>query len=600
MEPKESIKHAKDEEGKKKNKFSLAYCVANKFLEDKFLGRVISDVKSPTTSQLFNVGFDTNARMELGEVVAIFDERYESVIYGIVEEIFMFEDVPDYPQKMMECNWDFTNDKPIKRSLLGYAQVKLLRRFSENPRHDLALYGIMPNLPAHRVGSEGLLQAFDLGKEGIPVGVYALSSGQTVDDAVIRIDVPYLLGKEAAHVNISGQSGFGKTAYALYMLKAIFQTVPDSVKVKVVVFNVKQDDLLWLDQANDELDDVDKKLYEMLGVDPTPFDNVAFYGTERFIPETSKYVTASFRPDVETFFWDWSEVQSHIQYAIGPQEDFDDKMLQALNIIQEARLSSFTKAMDKAREYEEQGKAAGTPVHSYSWGKFLRILNGIYLANKGLLRQSKPIPYEKVFKNNDILVVDINEAFFPEYTQRLVLGKIVSDVQLLHQQKKIDADFLIFVTDELSRYASKSADEHLRKVKEIIKGIAARGRSIQTPLIGLEQFPSEIDDQILGNINTKVFSRTKQSELKNQLYKVYSDRVRFEMVNLKKGFVFVENSQFPDLIKVKYPRPPCAQKRPAYFQPRIVAGATSSGARDDDEAGRDMRDVDEQMNDLLG
>nr|MDO8088342.1 ATP-binding protein [Candidatus Sigynarchaeum springense] len=545
-----------------KSAFSLEDCQEKEYITEEFVGIVISDTRGPTKSQQFRVGFDRTLDLELGEVIAIIDEPRESVVYGIVEEIYNFEDVSDYVQKMMENNWDLAKASPIKRSVLAYADVTLLRRFSGNPRYDHALLGITPNQPVYRVGSEGLLQAFDLKKEGVPIGVYALSSGQIVDDAVIKIETPYLLGKEAAHVNISGQSGFGKTAFALFLLKSILATEAGKSRVKVVVFNVKQDDLLWLDKDNPELRDEDRVLYKMLGIEPKAFSRVAFYGTDHYVPQTGKYALASLRPDASRFYWSWEDVKRHVHFAIGPLEDFDDKQLQCLHIMQGKKFTDFDAVINDAKALAAD-KSQQAPHYS-SWGKFARIIQGIKYANQGLLRQSKPIPYEAIFKDHDILVVDINEAFFKEHTQRLIFGKIVDDVQFLHQQYKIAADFMIFMTDELSRYAAKTADENLRKVKEIIKGIAARGRSIRTPLVALEQFPSEIDDQILGNINTKVFTRTKQSELRNPMYKTYSDRVKFEMVNLKKGYAFAENSQFPDLIKVRYPRPPCAQKDAGY------------------------------------
>jgi hypothetical protein len=582
-------------------------CISNNWIKDEFIGRVISDTKGPTMTQKFRIGFDRKNDLELGEVVGAIDEIHESIVYGIVEEIYMFEDVPDYTQKMMECNWSFTVDTPVKRSLLSYADISLLRRFSENSHYDHAIIGITPNLPVYKVGDVGLLQAFDLKNSGVPIGVYALSSGQIVDDAVIRVETPYLLGKEAAHVNISGQSGFGKTAFALFMLKSIQATVSKDVRVKTVIFNVKQDDLLWLDKSNDELTDDDKALYAMCGVPAAAFQKVAFFGTDEYDPISKKYKRASLRPDVKQFYWSWNDVRFYIHFAIGPQEDFDDKQLQCLHIAQDQKLADIDSAIEYAKK--QAGISTATP-HPASWGKFARILNGIKEANKGLLRQSKPIPYEAVFKDNDILVIDINETFFPEYTQRLVLGKVVSDVQRLHQEKKLNADYLLIMTDELSRYAARSADEHLRKVKEIIKSIAARGRSMQTPLIAIEQFPSEIDDQILGNINTKIFTRTKQNELRNTMYKVYSDRVKFEMVNLKKGYAFAENSQFPDLIKIRYPRPPCAQKdkgfsaamgkAPEEDASSIPRSSNGDGDADDGNvASRALRDVQDDMEALM-
>ena len=78
-------------------------------------------MEQPTTSQESHVEFYSTEDLELGEVAGIIDEHHESNVYGIVDEIFMFEDVPNYIRKWMEYHCDFEAEALIQRPILAFA-----------------------------------------------------------------------------------------------------------------------------------------------------------------------------------------------------------------------------------------------------------------------------------------------------------------------------------------------------------------------------------------------------------------------------------------------------------------------------------------------
>ena len=80
---------------------------------------------------------------------------------------------------------------------------------------------------------------------GIPIGVY--HAGGT--DAPIYLDADFLVGPEAAHLNITGVSGLAtKTSAVEWLLASIFAHFPaQKGSVAAVCFNVKGPDLLFLD-----------------------------------------------------------------------------------------------------------------------------------------------------------------------------------------------------------------------------------------------------------------------------------------------------------------------------------------------------------------
>src|SRR5258705_7814753 len=108
----------------------------------------------------------------------------------------------------------------------------------------------------------------------IPVGLYT-SAGR---ESPVYLDADFLLGPEAAHLNISGMSGLAtKTSAVEFLLASIFTHFPaHKGRIAAVCFNVKGPDLCFLDQPGD-LSDADRQRYERLGVPSTPFAQVRLY-----------------------------------------------------------------------------------------------------------------------------------------------------------------------------------------------------------------------------------------------------------------------------------------------------------------------------------
>jgi len=109
---------------------------------------------------------------------------------------------------------------------------------------------------------------------GIPVGVYRAGGMRSP----IFLDADFLVGPEAAHLNISGVSGLAtKTSAIEWLLQSIFAHFPaHRGTVAAVCFNVKGPDLCFLDQPG-KLEPADLEMYEMLGVPPTPFQDVRYF-----------------------------------------------------------------------------------------------------------------------------------------------------------------------------------------------------------------------------------------------------------------------------------------------------------------------------------
>src|SRR3712207_318857 len=132
--------------------------------------------------------------------------------------------------------------------------------------------------------------------------------GDTPQRTPLYVDGDYLLDPEAGHLNITGMSGLStKTSHALFTISSTFQTVEDK-KVAALMFNVKGADLLFLDkpvEATGEdpelaeryeragqrgLPPEDKDMYESLGLEVKPFENLKIFAPLRYGMESGERI----------------------------------------------------------------------------------------------------------------------------------------------------------------------------------------------------------------------------------------------------------------------------------------------------------------------
>ena len=131
------------------------------------------------------------------------------------------------------------------------------------------------------------------------------------DGAPVHVDLDFFDGRKGGHMSISGISGVAtKTSFALFFLRMLTST-PEVVgsgaaNLRVLVFNVKGEDLLWLDRPNAsfEAHEGAREGWTALGVDPAPFPSVRFWAPPRrqsgdvVVPDTGGRFEG-----VEVFSW---------------------------------------------------------------------------------------------------------------------------------------------------------------------------------------------------------------------------------------------------------------------------------------------------------
>ena len=159
-----------------------------------------------------------------------------------------------------------------------------------------------PGAPVRRAVGEERDHAlmFDAMERRLPIGL-----GR--DGEPLYANVDFLDGTRGAHVSISGVSGVAtKTTYATFLLYSMFNSKvlgPEANNTKALIFNVKGEDLLFLDRANLRLDDEQAQRYRKLGLQPGTFGDVAFKAPPRRNDPNAGPDTASRTTGVSSFYW---------------------------------------------------------------------------------------------------------------------------------------------------------------------------------------------------------------------------------------------------------------------------------------------------------
>jgi hypothetical protein len=192
-------------------------------------------------------------------------------------------------------------------------------------------------------------------RTGIPVGVYRAGGMKSP----IFLDADFLVGPEAAHLNISGVSGLAtKTSAIEWLLQSIFAHFPaHRGSVAAVCFNVKGPDLCFLDQPG-KLTDADREVYELLRVPVTPFERVRYYAP--YTPRGHALNTLRSHPeladDVTPLTWGLSEVLQFAEVLLN-KDDVDAKADALIDFIRERVVG---------RVFEDAGLARSHHVQSFA------------------------------------------------------------------------------------------------------------------------------------------------------------------------------------------------------------------------------------------
>lgn len=434
------------------------------------------------------------------------------------------------------------------------------------------------------------------GSTKLPAGF--LKSGE-----VAYLNLEFLNGVKGGHVNISGISGVAaKTSYATFLLKSLLESgvLEEAHQARVLLFNVKGEDLLFLDKPNLRLSEEAKEEYRRLGLPPTPFGSVRFLappkkGEEGILPDVETRLEG-----VKAYHWDLVQFAQkgllpflftdkgaltnlgflvahvteklrrlaegqkgpHLLVADWPGGELPEDI--TFDDLGRVRLKSFSDLV-RYLEYKLLGPETGEGEGDRTWvarqarptlEAFVRRLRSS-VENVGHLVRGdrKGNPPDPLEGGEQVHVVDL--AKLSPQGQMFVVGSLLSDLFAKKERGQYRGRVFV-VLDELNKYAPRDEES---PIKDVLLDIAERGRSLGVILIGAQQTASEVERRVVGNAAIRVVGRLDAAEAERPEYRYLPTSFRQRALILPQGMVILHQPEIPVPLLVRFPFPAWATKR---------------------------------------
>jgi len=548
------------------------------------LGRVVATERRPNTPHEFHFWTAIDSPVGIGTIVRVDGahpiDGHIPHIYGIVVEGFSYTDLQSPMHDVMGHDGSPTaaGFAATERAEIRLYTAAVLRQIPEEPLQPVPMGQVFLADEADvqvALRMDGYLR--EGANTGIPVGVYR--AGGT--DAVVYLDADFLLGPEAAHLNITGVSGLAtKTSAVEWLLASLFKHFPDDKgSIAAVCFNVKGPDLCYLDQPG-KIEESDEVLYEKLGVEPKPFESVRY-----FAPYNAKGLALNtFRnneallDNVTPLTWGLREVLQFAEVLLN-KDDVDAKADALIDFITQNvvdkefpsdgtlsknhRVQSFADLdawfKDVLQGMERKDGESWRTHHVATIRKVRNRLSNISTRCAGLVTDSghvSDLPFGS-FEDRTVYVVDV--ANLEEDAQDLIFARIVSKLREHLERRDLGVKHLVVFVDELNKYAPGDGPETY--VRKMLLDIAERGRYLGLVLFGAQQFRSQVHRRVVGNSGTGLFGRMDPDELSTPGYAVLSPATRTKLATLEKGQLMIRHPHFTQPIFVRFPRPSVMQGR---------------------------------------
>jgi hypothetical protein len=542
------------------------------------LGQVVATERRPNTPHEFHfwtaldspVGIGTIVRVDGAQPVGGVVPR----IFGVVTDGLSYTDLatPLHDVLSADANPERAASAPTERTEIRLYTAAVLRQLPDEPLQPVPMGSVYLANDAD-VATALRMDAFLSGEAstGIPIGVYRAGGMQSP----IYLDAEFLLGPEAAHLNITGVSGLAtKTSAVEWLLSSIFAHFPASKgSVAALCFNVKGPDLCFLDQPGD-LTPGDLALYEALRVAPQPFARVQYYApyTASGASLNTLRSNEALQDNVSALTWGLREVLQYAEVLLN-KDDVDAKADALIDFIsqrvvgqrfedavlgsQTYRVQSFADLdqwfRDVIQTLEARNSESWRTHHIATLRKVRNRLTNIATRCQGLVTNdggSSDLPFGN-FADRTVYVIDV--ANLEEDAQDLVFARVVSKLREHLERRNLGVDHVVVFVDELNKYAP--SDGHDTYVRKMLLDIAERGRYLGLVLFSAQQFRSQVHRRVVGNSATALFGRMDADELATPGYSVLSPAIKIKLATLEKGQIMVRHPHFAQPIFVRFPRP---------------------------------------------
>ena len=537
---------------------------------DALVGRVIGT--EDATPLEFWVGVGPDAFLQLDDVVALertdLPGREPVKIYGVVGQVRARHEGARFDSDV----W-LIEDGVLPAEVSEAAQVQATRFEPEV---------FVPPLPGQAVRrASGAERDQALFFDGM---AKRLPAGLTRDDEPLYVNLEFLDGTRGAHVNISGISGVAtKTTYATFLLYSLFHSGAlgaDSVNTKALIFNVKGEDLLFLDHPNTALRSEDHDRYTKLGLTPGPFTSVDVFAPPRRGDRNAAPDVTSRTEGVTSVFWTIEQfcTDELLPFLFADAEDDRQQYTMVVHNVTH-RLKQHAEAVGdgavsidgtvvrtfrdlvelisaKVEDEAEGTDWAGRAIGPGTVGAFIRRLNGAVRHLEALIRADVANPEKHRVKfEKQVTVVDLHNL--NDRAKRFVVGVVLRKAFEEKERAGQPKPLQFVVLDELNKYAPR---EGASPIKEILLDVAERGRSLGIILIGAQQTASEVERRIVANSAIRVVGRLDAAEATRGEYGFLPQVQRQRATIIKPGTMLLSQPEIPVPLMVQFPFPAWATR----------------------------------------
>ncbi len=447
-----------------------------------------------------------------------------------------------------------------------------------------------PGDEVHRAVGEERDRAlfFDRMAERLPIGLSR--SGEPV-----VLNLEFLDGRRGAHVNISGISGVAtKTSYATFLLHSLFTSGvlgARAINTKALVFNVKGEDLLFLDHENVSLDADQRERYVSVGLPAEAFRSVGIYAPPRRDSATAAPDVSARTHGVTAFFWTLAEFchEDLLPFLFADAEDDRAQYTMVVyNVMAQLRKASGNAdgsvriegesvrtfadlaalVSRKVQDEDDRHLWAGPAIGTGTINAFVRRLMGAVRHLERIIRtdDSGRGRHAVTPLQEQVTVVDLHNLH--DRAKRFVVGVTVRRAFEEKERSGQTDEMLFLVLDELNKYAPREGSS---PIKETLLDVAERGRSLGVILIGAQQTASEVERRIIANSSVRVVGRLDTAEAGREEYGFLPPVQRQRATIIKPGTMMVSQPELPVPLVVEFPFPAWAT-RASEARPRGDAG----------------------------
>ena len=442
-----------------------------------------------------------------------------------------------------------------------------------------------------------------------------LPAGLSRSDEPVFLDLDFIDGTKGAHINISGISGVAtKTSYATFLLYSMFNSGAlgaESANTKALIFNVKGEDLLFLDHQNRSLDQEQAKRYGTIGLAPAPFRDVGILAPPRKGDDNATPATGSRKTGVSPFFWTIADF-CHQRLLPFLFADAEDERQQYTIVVQsvtaqlaalegtaegavrlEGRLiRTFADLVDALEEKlapldsdeNPDQRWTGRAVGTGTVNAFIRRLASARRHVEHLVRADIADAQRHALNldQHQVTVVDIHGLH--DRAKRFVVGVVLRQAFEAKEASGMAKPLQFVVLDELNKYAPRDSSS---PIKEILLDVAERGRSLGIILIGAQQTASEVERRVVANSAIRVVGRLDPAEARRDEYGFLPTVARQRSTILKPGSMYIAQPRLPVPLLVEFPFPSWATRPAEAGSPGASAANGSSGDQDADSSAED-------------